>query len=104
MGHTKGWSLYGPRNKLLAEQTGSMDLPAHHQNFFDSIRQSNVRINADVQAGRLAATVVHLANISARTGAVVTFDPQRERITSSEQADALTRRQYRDHWGTPVIQ
>lgn len=104
MGHTKGWSLYGPRNKLLAEQTGSMDLPAHHQNFFDSIRQSDVRINADVQAGRLAATVVHLANISARTGAVVTFDPDQERITSSEQADALTRRQYRNHWGTPVIQ
>lgn len=101
MGHTKGWSLYGPRNKLLAEQTGSMDLPGHHQNFFDAIRQPDVKPNADINAGRFAATIVHLANISARTGAVVSFDPEKEIITSSEEANALTQRSYRDHWGSP---
>lgn len=101
MGHTKGWSLYGPRNKLLAEQTGSMDLPGHHQNFFEAIRQQQVQPNADIDAGRLAATIVHLANISARTGGVLSFDPQKEVITSSNEANALTLRQYSDHWGSP---
>ena len=30
IGHTVGWKLYGPRNKLIAERTGAADLPAHH--------------------------------------------------------------------------
>jgi hypothetical protein len=78
-----------------------MDLPGHHQNFFDAIRQPDVKPNADINAGRFAATIVHLANISARTGAVVSFDPAKEIITSSEEANALTQRSYRDHWGSP---
>jgi predicted dehydrogenase len=101
MGHTQGWKLYGPRNKLIAEQTGGMNLPGHHSNFLEAIRNPNVSTNADVDAGRLSATVVHLANIAARTGQVLTFDPQTEQITSSEAANQLVRRQYRDHWGTP---
>ena len=46
MGHTIGWKLYGPKNKLLAEQTGPTDLPAHHQNFIDAIRDPAVATNA----------------------------------------------------------
>jgi predicted dehydrogenase len=101
MGHTRGWTLYGPRNKVLAEHTGSMDLPGHHSNFLEAIRNPEVRTNADVDAGRLSATIVHLANIAARTGEVLTFDPQQEKITSSERANALVQRQYRDHWARP---
>ena len=101
MGHTQGWKLYGPRNKLIAEQTGGMNLPGHHSNFLDAIRNPSVETNANVDAGRLSATVVHLANIAARTGEVLTFDPATEQITSSEAANALVSRQYREHWGRP---
>ena len=38
IGHSVGWTLYGPRNKKLAERTGSADLAAHHQNFLDCVR------------------------------------------------------------------
>jgi len=103
MGHTVGWKLYGPRGKLLAERTGSGDLAAHHQNFFDAVRDSSVPLNASVDVGRLSATVVHLANIAARTGQVLHFDPEKEIITNGDTANAMVRRQYRDgHWAVPT--
>ena len=48
-----------------------------------------------------AASLVHLANIAARTGKVLDFDPKAEAITNDPEANALLRRKYRDHWGTP---
>ena len=38
IGHSVGWTLYGPRNKKIAERTGPADLAAHHQNFLDCVR------------------------------------------------------------------
>jgi predicted dehydrogenase len=102
MGHTIGWKLFGPKNKLLAEQTGSADLAAHHQNFFEAIQDPAVSMNASVDAGRLSATIVHLANIAARTGQVLEFDPATESITNGETPNALVRRKYRTgHWAVP---
>ena len=102
LGHTAGWKLYGPRNKLIAQQTGRVDLRAHHQNFFDCIRGTQKDLNADVMAGHRSAAVVHLANIAARTQRVLTFDPKTEQIVGDEQANALVGRSYRDnHWAIP---
>jgi predicted dehydrogenase len=101
LGHTVGYRLYGPRDKLIAEGRGSADLGAHHQNFLDCIRGDQAELNADATAGHLAATVVHLANIAARTGRVLQFDPKTEQITGDEEAAKLVRREYRDHWATP---
>ena len=102
MGHSVGWKLYGPRNKLLAEQKGSADLPAHHQNFFDCIRGKQSRLNADVHVGLRAAGIVHLANIAARTGRALHFDPAAEQIVGDEDANRLVGRAYRDnHWAVP---
>jgi predicted dehydrogenase len=102
MGHNRGWKLYGPRNELIAEATGDADLVAHHTNFLDCIRGTQSQLNADVQAGFLSATIVHLSNIAARTGAALEFDPQTDRITNHEQAAALVGRKYRSgHWAVP---
>ncbi len=102
MGHTKGWKLYGPRNQLIAEQTGEVDLPAHHQNFFDCVRGKSSQPAADCMAGHLSATLVHLANISARVGRSLAFDPATETIAGNDQAAALVRRQYHEgHWSVP---
>jgi predicted dehydrogenase len=100
MGHTVGWRLYGERNKLIAERTGQADLVAHHSNFFDSIR-GTAKPNASIEVGHRAATIVHLANIAARTGRVLNFDPVNERITNDKEADAMLHREYRSHWATP---
>jgi predicted dehydrogenase len=102
MGHTTGWKLYGPKNKLLAERTGPVDLGAHHQNFLDCIRGEQKDLRADVQAGHQSATLVHLANIAARVGRVLEFDPEGERVLNDTEAAALVRRTYREgHWAVP---
>jgi predicted dehydrogenase len=102
LGHTSGWRMYGPRNKLLAEQSGQVDLPAHHTNFFECIRGNQRQLNADIQAGLLSAGIVHLSNISARIGRVLHFDPAREQVENDMEANNLVRRKYRDrHWAVP---
>jgi predicted dehydrogenase len=101
MGHTVGWRLYGPRNKLIAERTGRADLVAHHTNFLNCIRGVEKQLNAPATVGHQAATIVHLANISARVGRTLNFDPKTESITNDDEAQSLVGRKYRDHWGTP---
>jgi len=102
VGHSVGWKLYGPKNKLIAEKTGDADLPAHHQNFFDCIRGQQKQLNADVKAGFLSASLVHLANIAARVGHVLQFDPEREQIMNDAAAAQLLGRKYREgHWAIP---
>jgi predicted dehydrogenase len=102
IGHTVGWRLYGPKNKLIAERTGEADLSAHHQNFLDCIRGEQSQLNADVMAGHRAATLVHLANIAARVGRVLNFDPDREEIVDDTEAAKLLGRTYREgHWAVP---
>jgi hypothetical protein len=104
MGHNVGWKLYGPRNTLIAERTGSADLAAHHTNFLDAVRNGAAAsaLHTSAAIGHRAATVVHLANIAARVGRVLNFDPQTERIADDQEADALLRRSYRtSHWAIP---
>lgn len=104
IGHAVGWRMYGPRNKPIAERSGRVDLPAHHGNFFDCIRGDSRQLNADVHAGHRAATLVHLANISARLGRTLEFDPQTEQFVGDEEAASMVGRTYRDgHWSVPQI-
>ena len=102
IGHSVGWKLYGPRNKLIAEKIGKPDLAAHHTNFLDCVRGDRKQLAADVTAGHLAATIVHLANIAARVGRVLRFDPRQEQILKDTEANRMVRRTYREgHWAVP---
>jgi predicted dehydrogenase len=102
IGHSVGWKLYGPRNKPIAERTGKVDLEAHHQNFLDCVRGDQKQLAADATAGHLSATLVHLANIAARVGRVLHFDPKTEQIVNDAEAGPMVRRQYREgHWAVP---
>lgn len=102
LGHTVGWRLYGPRNKLIAKREGRADLPAHHQNFFDCVRGKAKRPNASIQEGIQAAAIVHLANIGAVHRRTLNFDPQTEQIVGDEAANRMIGRRYRDdHWAKP---
>ncbi len=102
VGHSVGWRLYGPGDKLVAQRTGRADLDAHHQDFFDCVRGRKEQPNADVMAGYRAATIVHLANISARVGRALRFDPAGEQIEGDPAAAAMVGRRYRSgHWSVP---
>jgi predicted dehydrogenase len=102
IGHSVGWTLYGPRNQKLADRTGPADLSAHHDNFLSSIRGDSKTLNADISTGHLSAALVHLANIGARVNRVLNFDPKTETITGDDEANSLVSRHYRDdHWAVP---
>lgn len=102
MGHTSGWKMYGPRNKLVAEGRGRADLDAHHTNFLDCVRSGKPALNADIAVGHRAATIAHLANISQRLGRNLTFDPRTETFAEDTAANAMLARRYEPgHWSVP---
>ncbi|MCI0380380.1 MAG: Gfo/Idh/MocA family oxidoreductase, partial [Gemmataceae bacterium] len=84
LGHTVGWRLYGPRNKEIKTMTGQVNLPAHHDNFFECIR-SGRQPHADIAIGHLSASICHLGNIATRMGKVLQFDPKTEQITNDKE-------------------
>ena len=51
IGHSVGWTLYGPKNKKIAERNGPADLAAHHQNFLDCVWGGAKVPTADVITG-----------------------------------------------------
>ena len=88
--------------KLLKERKFDMPSREHQRNFIDAIR-SDQPLNADIEVGHRAATVVHLGNIVARLGRGLDFDPAAEQIAGDDEANALTRREYRPgHWAAPA--
>lgn len=101
IGHTVGWQLFGERNKLVEEMKGRVDLPGHHQNFIDACLAGGP-LAAPAATGHVSAGICHLANISTRLRKTVEFDPVKEVVTNSPDANALVRRQYRpNHWAVP---
>jgi len=101
MGHTKGWRLYGERDKLIAQRDGKLSLEPHHTNFLDCVRGQQKSTNADIGAGTRSATLVHLANIGARTGRALNYDGDSHQISGDAESNALVGRKYRDHWSVP---
>ncbi|MDP6915857.1 MAG: Gfo/Idh/MocA family oxidoreductase [Verrucomicrobiota bacterium] len=100
LGKHGGWKLFGPRNKLREQMSGSPDLRAHHDDFFRCIREGSTP-NADIEIGHLSSSLCHLGNIATRVGRVLEFDPKREQIVGDNEANALVTRKYSDHWSRP---
>jgi predicted dehydrogenase len=100
VGHSEGWRLYGPRNVERRTVTGGANLLAHHRNFFECLRNSGTP-NADIEIGHLSSSLCHLGNIATRVRRVINFEPRTEEIQGDNEANALVRRTYRDHWGRP---
>jgi predicted dehydrogenase len=94
--------LWGERNQKseVTVEPGAQNDVLHVANFCDAIR-NGAGLNADALAGHLSASLCHLGNIATRLGRSFDFDPAREQVTNDPEANALVRREYRDHWGTP---
>lgn len=108
---TKGQMYLSRRGKIEILSDRNQPIPvsfkpepqndaAHVQNFCDSIR-AGAKLNADALTGHLSTTLCHLGNIATRLGRSLTFDPQKELFVGDDEANALTRREYRDHWAKP---
>lgn len=108
---TKGQMFISRRGKveLLSDRNAKVELDikpqgqddaAHVQNFCDSIR-GTAKLNADALTGHLSTALCHLGNIATRLGRSLDFDPAKEQVVDDSEANALLRREYREHWGTP---
>ena len=100
LGKGGGWQLFGPRNVLKESMTGKPDSTAHHRNFLECVRNGQ-KPNADIEIAHQSATLCHLGNLATRVGRVLQFDPVGEQILGDAEANALVRRQYRNHWAVP---
>jgi len=100
LGKKEGWKMYGERNRLVKEGGGGPNLGGHHLNFLACIREGK-KPHADIEIGHLSSSLCHLGNIAIRTGDMLHFDPEKEQMLDDAKADALVRREYREHWATP---
>ena len=94
--------VLGDRNKPvdLRIEAGQQNDVLHVKNLCDAIR-SGAKLNADTLTGHLSTSLCHWGNIATRVGRSLAIDPKSERIQGDDEANALVRREYRDHWGTP---
>jgi hypothetical protein len=114
-----GAEFYGTKGQLFLSRRGKIELfdannrrtdagikpesqddAAHVKNFCESIR-GNEQPTATALTGHLSASLCHLGNIATRLGRSLEFDPQTETVKNDAEANALVRREYRDHWGRP---
>lgn len=66
----------------------------HYANFLEAVRSRKVEtLNAEIEEGHYSSALVHLANISYRTGSSFDFDPVKQRILNDPKATALMRRE-----------
>ncbi len=81
----------------------SLGLPRNHQVDFLQAIANERKPRADIATGHDSVSLIHLANISVRTGRSLQIDPASETITGDEVANRLLSRDYRDggHWAIP---
>lgn len=108
---TEGQMFISRRGKVQVIDRGSKVKPidvkpqgqddlAHVQNFVSAVRDGT-KLNADALVGHLSTSLCHLGNIATRLGRSLNFDPDKEQIVGDDEANALVKREYRDHWGRP---
>ncbi len=96
-----GWQVLDKEGEIVAQQSGKFPLENHLGNFIDCVR-SRKQPNADIIEGHKSATLVHLANISYRSGSKqLEFDPETETITNNSDAQAMMSRDYRKGFEVP---
>ena len=77
-------------------------VPSHIENFISCVR-SREETNAGPEVAHHTCALIHLGEIAYRTRTVLEFDPQTERITNSEQAQAMMAKVYRKPYELPSV-
>ena len=96
------WKAFGPKDTLLAEDSGDYDGPAHFKNFIECVK-SRQKPNADLETiGHPSSMMCHAGNVAWRTGRKLLLDPVSENFVNDAEANALrTRPEYRSPWLLP---
>ncbi|MCW5967674.1 MAG: Gfo/Idh/MocA family oxidoreductase [Blastocatellales bacterium] len=71
-------------------------------NFIEAMRsRKRADLHAEIEEGHLSSALVHLANISYRTGRTLNFDPAKQQITGDADASRWMKREYRAPFVVP---
>ncbi len=90
-----GWQVFDRDEQIVAQDPGYFPLESHLHDFVDCIR-SRSKPKGDIVEGHKSAVLIHLANISYRSGnKQLLFSPDYETILNDDNAAALIRRSYR---------
>lgn len=106
IGNTR-WRAFDPKDKIIAEGSGSNDGRSHIDNFLSCVR-SRSKPAADLETvGHPSSMMCHAGNVAWRLGRTVTLDPVTEAFVNSDGSpDAAanllrTRPEYRSPWTLP---
>lgn len=98
-----GWQVFGEKGEIIAEEHGYFPDEEHQKDFINCIRTRKVP-NSDMEQGHRSATLVHLANLSYRTGKKqLFFDRENESVLNSEEANLISKGTYRSAYEMPEI-
>lgn len=100
-GRRWGFKVFDKSGKMVHHDDGN-EPDEHQQNFIDCVRSRKLP-NADIASAHLSIVHCHLANIVARTGHNIRFDPGTETVINDPEANLFIKRAYRTHWGTPKL-
>ncbi|MBA7559044.1 Inositol 2-dehydrogenase/D-chiro-inositol 3-dehydrogenase [subsurface metagenome] len=96
-----GWQVFDRDSIIVAQEYGRFPLPDHLGNFIDCIR-SRKQPNAGIVEGHKSSVLVHLANLSYRSGSKqLLFSPEYEMITNNNEAQSLAEGYYRNGFEIP---
>ena len=97
-----GWQVFEKDGKIAAEHYGRFPLADHLANYVDCIR-SGQQPNAPIIQGHQSSVLVHLANLSYRSGKKqLLFSPEYEEITNDAGAQTLAEGYHRKGFELPV--
>ena len=101
--HGAGWQVLGAGSEVIAQDYGYFPDEVHQQDFIKCLRTRKTP-NSDIVQGHKSATLVHLANLSYRTGKKQLFyDAVNERVTNSQEANSISAGSYRKGYEIPEI-
>jgi predicted dehydrogenase len=97
-----GWQVFEKDGKIAAQEYGRFPLSNHLSNYIDCIRTRN-QPNAGIVQGHKSSVLVHLANLSFRSGKKqLLFSPEYELITNDDAAQAMAEGYHRKGFELPA--
>ena len=74
-----------------------MESPEHNRNFIDCVK-SRAETICPVEMAIRCDAICHLANVAARTGRAIQWDPVKEEVVGDAEAAKLLTRPHRENW------
>lgn len=97
------FTVYGPDDKIVREEKGTLGEPEHLANFLGAVRANDASLlNCGVEEAYPSTVLCHIGNIAHRTGRALTCDPANGHILNDNDAMNFWKREYEPGWEPKV--